>query len=372
MRPRLARRLALGAIATAAACGGVLAACASEDASSFGPSGADASPPSPFADASAGPSDAGSGLVSSGVLLVHGGSAPALRLCFGNRPQDPPVPLDVLMPESNLVGLDVGAVLRLPNQDEPLGTIVGFAEKDLRGQLLADGGATETCGTLVDSSTFASKAYGFGEVTANLSRGLHVVALVGCPPAARDPLASKERCGATWTSEVGNLRTLVTRLQPGFATSSRRLTLQLVQLSPSLDVRLDGGRLALGVEADAGTGEAFTTVAPLGTPVPSSPASLELPDAAELDYEGVNLVLDVVTGTDGGARERVLTQSLLETQRLSFPESIPPSFFASVSSFVVLSVGELPPTPPDAGRDPRARLHLLAVPLGEELDGGAR
>jgi hypothetical protein len=373
------RRLATFAATTAAASAlAAIAACASvADESSLGTSpdaGGFAPPPS---DAGAS-SDAGGLLpVSEGVLVVHGASLPALRLCFTRRRADPPIPLDVIMPESNVVGIDVGAVVRLPNLDGDVGDVVAFPERELRGQLTtADGGAITSrysCGDLLDSSTFAASALAFGPVSADLSRGVSVLALLGCQGSAKDPRASKARCGATWTPELGNLDVVARRVEAEGRASLATLPVQVVQLSPSLDVRAAGASLAFGVEdGDAGVKDEIASLFVLGAPTPQVPRELALPArGGDLDYGATKLVIDVLRpATDGGAdagalRERVLAQSLEETQRLTLPEGLPPAFWSSVSSFLLLSVGELVTDGelPDAGRDPRSRLHLLAVPL---------
>ncbi len=371
------RRLATFAATTAAASAlAAIAACASvadesslatsPDASGFGP---------PSSDASAG-FDAGGALpVSEGILVVHGASLPALRLCFTRRRADPPIPLDVIMPESNVVGIDVGAVVRLPNLDGDVGDVVAFPERELRGQLTTtDGGAITSrysCGDLLDSSTFAASALAFGPASADLSRGVSVLALLGCQGSGKDARASKARCGASWTPELGNLEVVARRIKAEGRASLATLPVQIVQLSPSLDVRATGASLALRLEeGDAGVQDEIAAVFALGAPTPQVPRELALPARGALDYGATTLVIDVLRPTtgsnDGGVlRERVLAQSLEEIQRLSLPEGLPPAFWSSVSSFLLLSVGELVADGelPDAGRDPRSRLHLLAVPL---------
>lgn len=326
-------------------------------------------------------------LVTDGVLLVHAASLPPLRLCFGERGSEQPVPLDVIMPESNVVGLDVGSVVRLPNITGPLGQVVGFPEESLRG-------STRPCRQLVEDSELGPVSHRLGTLDADLSQDLHLVALTGCERLADDPSASKERCGPSWDEAAGNLRLVVTELQPRRRSSPSSIAVQLVQLSGALDHALGpNGYLGLGVQSgNAPPSIVLAERVPFGVPHPAEPAEVRLPPFSATDggaaaFGETNLVLQVARGevgappafpTDGGSiGETVLTQSLAETQRLTLPSALPPDFFATVSSFVLLSVGELAPKSelPDAGRDPRTLLHLLAVPLAipaDPRDAGTR
>ena len=317
-------------------------------------------------DASFPTDDAGAalpGLTARGILLVHAASVPPLRVCFGGRPDLPPLPVDpdAKMPESNVVGLDVGSVVRLPNVAGALGQVYAFPEAELRKQVKADGGDTYACRDLVSSSTFGASGMRFGEVSGDLSTGLHLVALTGCESAQRDPTASAARCGADWTAGAGNLTAVHAPLRAARRNAPMRMPVQVVQLSPSLEARAATRPLAFGVDPDEGTSEgALVGLFPFGVPAPAEPEEIALPIEDAGAFATTNLVVDVVTEADAG-RERVLSQTLAETQRLTLPGTIPPAFFASISSFLVLTLGDVE-APPDAG-DPRSRLHLLAVPL---------
>lgn len=364
------------ASATALACAGgaALLACSDMDAAATGTAiGPDGGTTGPTRDAG-GP--AVPELVSDGVLLVHAAALPPLRLCFERRGDDLPVPLDVLMPESNVVGLDVGSVVRLPNLEGPFGQVYAFPEESLRG-------STKKCKELVTDSQLGTVSHRLGALDADLSKGLHLVAVTGCAPLTDDPEASKARCGASWDAAAGNLALVVAELEPQRRTSPSSIAVQVVQLSGALDEALgDTGYLGLGVQSgDATPSIVLAARMPFGEPHPSAPTDVQLPlssaqgDGGAAAFASTSLVLQIGRGDAGGPPslpfdggsigETVLTQSLAETQRLTLPSALPPDFFATVSSFVLLSVGELPPKGelPDAGRDPRTLLHLLAVPL---------
>ena len=375
MKPARRARLApLAAASLVAASGGAaIAACADTEATSVtvpGDAGAKGDA-SAFGDAGA----SVPGLTASGILLVHAAALPAVRVCFAGRPDLRPFPVDVTMPDSNVVGLDVGSVVRLPNVPGTLGEIYAFSEAKLREQVKADGSDTYTCKELVGSSTYGPFGSRFAAVPNDLSTGLHLLALTGCAPAARDPEATKARCGEDWDAATGNLAAVHAPLRAARRTSASRIPLQVVQLSRALEARTGSGALAFGIQEGEGPAtDALLGAFDLGVPLPQLPAEIELPLEDAGAFASTRLVLDVTSTPDGGgARERVLAHSLAETLRLTLPGWVPPSFFASISSFLVLTVGELAPAADggDAGADPRSRLHLLAVPLGEAADAGA-
>ncbi len=368
--PRTTRRIAafsalavLGALATAGAA--FLVACSdASSASSLAP-GYDASAEKPSSDAGA----ALPPLVSEGVLVVHAAAIPAFRLCFESRGDLAPLPVDEIMAESNVVGVDVGSVVRLPNIDDVSGSAVfAFPEQALRTQLLPDGAATIPCSVLLGSSTY--KSVRLGQIDADLSSGLHLLAITG---SADKP------------------RVVVRKLVASPRRSPARLPIQLVQLSTSLEERAKDGALAFGVRtADAGTDYVIVEDLPFGEPYPQQPEEITLPKNDS--FATTSLVVQVVRprapdagpsdasvslGPDAGEAdvETVLEQSLADTQRLTLPNALPPDFFANLSSFLVLTVGDVvPANEPDAGRDPRSVLHLLAVPLAvpdeERRDAG--
>ena len=126
------RRLApLGAaalpllVAAAVACGDM-----SESASS-GTSG----------DGDGGGADAGFGSdaaavpgvgAASGVVILHAAAFPSFRLCFENYPELPPQPDVALMPAANVVGVEVGSVIRIGSLDRPPGKVYVIDQRDVR------------------------------------------------------------------------------------------------------------------------------------------------------------------------------------------------------------------------------------------------
>ncbi len=383
---------ALGAFALFA-CG------ASLDAESAGGS-SDGGTRQPGADG--GPSDggvfgdaAGTRIEANGIVLVHAASFPAFRICFLGRGGDRPEPSTEVMPDSNVVGVDVGAAVRLEPKTGKLGRAFVFPESEIR-PLYPQFGGNEgpTCDALLQSAV-KSTAIEVGDITEDVSSGVHALVLTGCLGAASDTLATTARCGDDWEAQKatpkGNLGLRVIALQAFQRQGSSRLSVQIVQLSPGLS-RLAAGRavgIAFGALAmDGGPPPApfIEGAVPFAKPVPNPPAVLDYAASEIGSYatSGVFVTLgapigdggppvEAGAGAEAGARDVVIAQSLADIQKRSSPRSLPPEWFAVASSYVVISVGEPAPVLADGGADddPRRALHLLAIPLGEP-DAGTR
>ncbi len=347
-----------------------------------------------FSDAGA--PTVGSFVEANALVLVHAASFPAFRMCFEGASADLPQPSIDLMPDSNVVGVDVGTAVRLAARPEKLGHAYVFPESVLRPLYPTFGGPGPSCSQLLNSSPTNQSAVDVGVVTADVSSGVHVLVLTGCRAASIDPVASKNRCGADWNAATGNLSLTTLSLMAYARAGETRLPVQLVQLSPALQMRAAGRALGLAFGAlDGGTAGAAPApfvegAVPLGVAVPNPPAILDYAatDLGSYATSGIFVTLGgaindagMPTGGDAGARETLVVQSLADIQKRSSPRSLPPDWFAAASSYVVLSVGDTDPRLSDGGRDddPRRALHLLAVPLatpdagtttGTTTDGG--
>jgi len=315
------------------------------------------------------------------LVLVHAASFPAFRVCFEGAAADLPQPSVDLMPDSNVVGVDVGTVVRLAARPETLGHAYVFPESVLRPLYPAFGGASgPSCALLLQNGSISKSAVDVGVVTADVSSGVHALVLTGCRAASIDPVASKNRCGAGWNAATGNLSLTTLSLTAYARLGETRLPVQLVQLSPALEMRAAGRALGLAFGAlDGGAAGAIPApfvegAVPFGVAVPNPPAVLDYAAADLGSYatSGIFVTLGgavddagMPTGGDAGARETLVVQSLADIQKRSSPRSLPPDWFAAASSYVVLSVGDTDPRLSDGGRDddPRRALHLLAVPL---------
>ena len=390
---KLAVRYGVIALASGLLAAAGLAACASSEATSSGlPGDSGASGDARGHDGSA-IQDAGAADAfpeARGIVLVHAAAFPAFRICFEGAPGDLPAPSTDLMPESNLVGVDVGTAVRLPARPERLGTAFVIPEERLRSLYPVFGGSGPACGDVLDG--VKPYAVNVGVIDADLSRGVHALVLTGCQPRAVDAVASPERCGADWTAAAGNLKLTTLSLMAYPRTSSARLSVQLVQLSPALQRKAEGRALGLAFgPLEAGAPRPFVEGAVrFAVAVPNPPATLDYAAADIESYATSGVFVTLGSGVDdagvplppdSGAdasvtREIVVSQSLAEIQRRSAPRSLPADWFSAASSYVVLSVGDTDPRLADGGvdTDPRRALHLLAIPLAtpepDDVDAG--
>jgi len=314
-------------------------------------------------------------LEANGIVLVHAASFPAFRICFGGALSARPLPDTDLMPDSNVVGIDIGTAVRLPPYKGMLGRAFVFPELAIRSLYPAFGGAGigPTCEQLLLSNK--SDVTEVGTLTEDLGRGVHALVLHGCRTAALDKQASVARCGDTWTAAAGNLTLDVLSLTAYQRPPSLKgLPVQLLQLSPAF-ARVTAGRSvgvafgALDREGGAAPAPFIEGAVPFGTPVPNPPAVIAY-DPAELAAYATSGVFVSVGGLlDGGSadagRELVLKQSLADIQLRSASRSLPSDWFAVASSYVIVSVGDPDPVTEDGGpdADPRRALHVLAIPL---------
>ena len=364
--------LLLGALVTIPVA--AASACGSEDASSrLIDTDAAAPDATSVGDAAALPVSANA------WVLVHAAAFAPFRLCFSNRAREQPLPSVELMPDSNVVGVDVGSAVRLEPLGGPLGKVFVLPEPSIRAAYPTGGGPGPTCEQLL-SSSLGAEAVEVAELTQELSSGVHLLVLAGCRPAAGDPAGSVARCGPSWTPEAGNLRLDVVPLTP-FPRVASALPVQAVQLSPALASRAGGRAIALGFgELDAGAPDPLVEGdLPLGVPAPEQPVLVPFDDGDAGAYasHGVFVMLGPGTGdtgdggspdasTDGGAREVLLARSLAEIQRLSAPADTPFAWYATAASYALLLLGDPDAPTVDGGApDPRRALHLLAVPVAE-------
>lgn len=378
------RRIAAGLLLSLVGGAAVVAAAACSDSDALAgkmtPGDGDASTTSdsgvPFGDAGALP------LQADGVVLVHAASFPAFRICFGATPDAQPFPTQDLMPQSNLPGVDIGTAVRFDAPKGNLGTAVVYLEERIRPAYFGKAETGPTCGKLAELSLAAGSVKVHDGIS-DLSRGVHLMVLQGCAKQSIDPTAEVGHCGADWTPEAGNLALDTITVSPYTRMTPSGIPVQIIQLSRDLEMRAGSRAIGLGLGTlDATAPAPFLELgAPFGRAVPTPPAVADISsvDVTEFERAGLFVTLgsDLDAGDGGDAaepREVVLSQSLADIQRRSSPRSLPPEWFATASSYVVLSVGEFAPKDMEGGPgDPRRNLHLLAVPLAvpPKPDAGA-
>jgi hypothetical protein len=392
-------QMTIGLLLAASGMLGALAACGDAGLSSFGmdpgsPGTAAPGADSGFGGATAAPSDgAGPALVpvDNAVILVHAAKSQAFRLCFENETDRRPQPDSDVMPQANVVGVEVGAAVRLgPLRGAP-GMVYLFEEPLIRAFYPAFGGAGEgpSCQSLLNSDSLKVLAQPLGKIDTDLSSGVHLLVVRGCPSDSPLVKHSVAECGASWTSAAGNLSVVELTLQGAKRPSPGILPAQVVDLSQALEGERGGVRPVTVSFGDLLTpGAPLTTVttdpAVFGAASPPMPAELGYDPSDTAIYESlgfrVELGADTGSGGDAGAAT-VLDESLARIQKLSSPRDVPPTYYAAASNYALLLLGDPNAKLADGGvdNDDRRKLHFLAVPVIEPksdagpdaVDGGS-
>lgn len=329
-------------------------------------------PPNGASDAGGGAQDPDrpSGVPDNGVILVHAAASSAFRLCFANELDRLPQPDSKMMPEANVVGVERGTAVRIdPLRGSP-GDVYLFDEVLIRGAY-APGQTGPSCDALLKrSAQFAAK---IGRVDANLSEGVHLLVVTGCPASNAARTYTKAECGANYGG-VSNIAVHHQDITGVRRTDPSELPVQIMHLSQPLESLR--GSLSLGIEFASLTGDAgaipiATSPQYLGSPAPATPTRLSYDgaDAAVYDHVGFR----VLVGSPDGGPSTVLEQSLASVQALSAPRELPTTYYSKASNYVLLLLGDPAPKLSDGGPDDDElrKLHLLAVPVVEpKADGG--
>ena len=339
---------------------GSAVACGSADATSRWPSSPDGSAEQPNDTTDGGRGGSPDDAVD-GVLLVHASyNRPPVRVCFDDRPSLAPQPDAKLMPQSNLVGLEVGSAVHIPElrgaTPASKTTLRIYLESALRFH-----SAQTTCGSLAsDKALVEGKSVWtvpfdgarlFSEV------GVYMLAIEGCVGDS-SATATKAVCGQGFVNaSTPNLRATVIKL----ATPQRspgQFFVQGLVVSDAIRSAVPSPTLAFGA---LGATKPIAADLSKPTPQPETPAALPRPvgDPAVFDRYGFEASV-------GGAKP--LVQSLAETQSLTDPRLLPREFYTFPSNFVLLVLGDPAASPSDVGRTP----HVIAVPVRdpEERDAG--
>lgn len=372
---------------------GALYACGSAGLSGFGTSGSSGQDPTTnTADAGGGATSAAAPMagkdgaltpVDNAVILVHAAKAQSFRLCFENETDRRPQPDSDVMPEANVVGVEVGAAVRLgPLRGAP-GMVYLFEEPLIRAFYPAFGGAGQgpTCKNLLENSNLQKLAQPLGAITTDLSNGVHLVVVRGCPSDSPIVKHTVAECGSGWTSAAGNLSVTDITLSGAQRPSPGVLPAQVVNLSQPLEGARGTRDVVVSFGDLATMGAPVTPLATnppvFGTARPFQPTSLNYDSSDTAIYEsvGFRVSLETAGGQPGSPGEtRLLDESLARIQKLSSPRDVPPTYYAAASNYALLLLGDPNAKLGDGGvdTDDRRNLHFLAVPVIEpKTDGGA-
>lgn len=362
--------LLLTAFAGAAACGSM-----GSDDSAPGRAGEGTSGGAPSPEKRPGDGAASAGSPSAtGVVLVHAAAFPSFRLCFENSPELLPQPDSKVMPEANVVGVEVGSAVRI-NPIKAPGKIYVINEKAIRST--AGDPTAVPCGELLGNGSRGLIADNDYHVASTIDQPLgdnqvHVLAITGCGSKAFLTFigATEDYCNQgtsrPWSSTSGNLEARFVPLSPSSVGATKStLPVQLLHVAPALQAQL--GTATLDVTfGDLGT------AGPLPQKVASKTDLLKTSDPVTLDLDQTK---EAVYGTHGfrialreagGATKFAIDQSLAAIQDLSSPSDVPTTYYQTPSNYALLLLGDPSVSATLDGGAPnpdRRRVHLLAVPV---------
>jgi hypothetical protein len=290
------------------------------------------------------------------------------------------------MPEANVVGVEIGSLVRIDPMKAP-GTIYVIDERSVRST--PDNPNAVKCEERLrepGKKTPRSLTLNLDYHVANVideplgENKVSVLAVTGCgsKPFLDDLGAKGANCGANWNEVSGNLEAKVVDLGATTkGTTAEELPVQLFQMSPELDAfKGAGGSLDVTFGAlDPGT-------APLDKPLSTgalfkggAQESLSLDQSQPSVYGTFGF--RVTAASTGGTFSS--DHSLAEVQELSSPRELPTSYYRAASNYALLLLGDpnhkatLPDTTPNPLYNPRREVHILAVPVLDpsKADAGA-
>ncbi|MBX3215369.1 MAG: hypothetical protein KF850_25255 [Labilithrix sp.] len=315
--------------------------------------------------------DAPGAPTASGVVLVHSAAFPPFRVCFANHPDLRPLPDSKAMPEANVVGVEVGSLVRIDPVDDP-GDVYVIRESSVRAA--AGDPSGPSCGELLGTGGQAllSSDYHVAKLPEGLTKlgstGVQALAITGC--GSRPYLdflnVDSASCGADWDDRAGNLVANVIDLTAtGARADDSTIPVQLVHLAPLLETRLGTAKLEVTFGALASPGKLPTEVATDIALLESGAQVLLAVDQSDEASYGTH-GFRIVAREDDGSAKFTFSESLAAVQSLSAPRDVPTTYYRAASNYALLLVGD-PSVPAtlDGGAPnaDRRRVQLLAVPV---------
>lgn len=329
---------------------------------------------------------------SKGLILVHGSpNLPAFRLCFGTLSPSGylmgsstgirPLPDRDLMPDSNVVGVEIGSAVRLKPLQGPDLTVDATAHAFAIPEVyVRPGGSTDLpCSARICPTTSSGTClpkdpqvpgqrgfYDLGQLPAGATQeNVQLLAVHGCVAGSVDGGAGATSCGAGYDPLVGNAQLDLLPLTAYKTETPAQFFVQVAQLSgavvgTALSVRF--GDLA-GKKEDIALSADFGQIAPAGSP-----------QIFELDRSAPGIYAS--TGFDITFGQQVFAKSLAEIQLVTAPQAVPDDLYSAKSNFVLLLLGD-PALSDGSGNalspmtEPGLLLHLLVVPVGQPVESDA-
>lgn len=323
-----------------------------------------------------------------GIVVVHAAAFPSFRLCFESQPELVPQPDSKLMPAANVVGVEIGSVVRLGPLKAP-GRIYVVNERAVRstagdpngvpcGELITD---VPTSVSLIENSDYFVASVKDKPLGLDAPLGenrVQVLAITGCGNQAYiDRVGAKsESCGPDWNVTSGNLTANVIDLPAtGQRATASSIPVQLVHLAPALQAQLGTATLDVTFGELASPGRLPTPVAD-GTPLLGSSEHVTLNiDQSDEKIYGTHGFRVEARELDAGAKFS-FDHSLAAIQDLSSPSDVPTTYYRVASNYALLLLGDpsVPSTLDGGAPNPdRRRVQLLAVPVLDPtaVDAGA-
>jgi hypothetical protein len=302
-----------------------------------------------------------------GIVIVHSATYPAFRLCVSNHPDLQPQPDSKVMPEANLVGVEVGSVVRIDGQSA-LGEVFVIDEKAVQSTA---GTIGTTCGKLIctgPASCLRPRDYhSAGRIDQPLGQmSVDVMAITGCGDSYDVMAVSGQQadCPTPYDPNTGNLTIQTLPLLPKQAATNASIPVELVQMSYLADKARAGADLDVkfGVLA-SGPSTSLAHDPALYAGGSETTLAVDQTDQTVYAQHGFRVTIGTTFSVD---------LSLADVQSLSSPRDVPSSYYTVASNYALLLLGDPRLKPTDPGYDPRRGMHLLAVPVLDpaELDGG--
>ena len=315
--------------------------------------------------------------VDNAVIMVHAAKAQSFRLCFKNALDRLPQPDSQVMPDANVVGVEVGSAVRIGPLKGAPGDVLLFEEPLIRAYYPQFGGAGvgPSCNALLANQSLGNLAVNLGTVTTDLSKGVHLLVVRGCSANTLVRSFSVAECGATWTPTGGNLSVKEITLPGATRPSNGILPAHVVNLSQPLDSTKAGRNLVVSFGDLSKPDTDLVNVATNPALFPDSQgqdqsAQLAYPTGDDSVYASLGFRVSLVDPAGAGTSTKVLDESLASIQSQSSPRDVPPTYYAAASNYALLILGDPAAKLPDGGpdTDDRRNLHILAVPVIDPKD----
>lgn len=315
---------------------------------------------------------------SDGVLIVHAANFSSLRLCFSNHMDLPPQPDSKVMPQANVVGVEIGSVVRI-DPIEDAGDIYVLRERDAR---TLPGDTVKKCsdyihhnkqggddGSMIEGGGYVKAATKDGKPLGAIGvKQAEVIAIAGCGSKlmlqALDQVGpsnvDSSACGTGWNADTGNMTVSVVPLRASVdQPTDTSIPIQLYNMAPAVD-NLNGSLQVTfgetGKEQDLALAKTFEE---------GKVASLNVDQKNEASYGKQAFNVKATLGVD----TVTATQTLADVQHLSSPTDNPTTYYRSASNYALLVLGnpghkaKLANGDPNPAFNPLRTLHILAVPV---------